>query len=130
KTYPLDNAGSAHSSPGSRPHTEQLPKLSLSIGLLLAHVPRNSSPFIIYRMLLNRKEIPKTTNTINSIVRNSVITILLDFVLVQQALPVTGSQFTPQSYTNLNIICMLSVPLPEIRSIHHTDRSVAGSIVQ
>ena len=27
--------------------------------------------------LISRKEIPKTTNTINSIVRNSVITILL-----------------------------------------------------
>lgn len=75
-TY-LTSLGSAQASPGLLPHTVQLPKLSFNIGLFVAQVPLNSSPLMICRILIIRKEIPKTTKMTNIIIRNSVITLSL-----------------------------------------------------
>lgn len=53
-------SGILQSSSGFLPQTSQLPILLVSIGLLLAQVPRNSLPVTRCRILISKKAAPNT----------------------------------------------------------------------
>ena len=66
-------SGILHSSSGFLPQTEQSPIWFLSIGLLVAHVPRNSLPVNIWRRFISANDKPNTTNMIANMGRNVAI---------------------------------------------------------
>jgi len=71
--YAFFTSGILHSSSGLLPHTLHSPTLFLSIGLLVAQVPRNSLPVTIWRILMRMNEIPKKPKIMARIYKNSIV---------------------------------------------------------